>query len=290
MPLDWDDLKVLLAVGRTGSLSGAAALLGIDQSTAGRRVSALEADLGAILFVRSKTGFTPTEYGEIAIARAIEIEIRALRLTEEIARPSQGPSGLVRLHGNGWMLARLVAHAMPALLERHPRLDIRIVSGLVSRGLPHGEPAIALWFETPPQSGEFAVKLGEMPYALYGPRGVDPDRLGWVAFWSPLAAQRSPSRWSEGSLKPGEAQRLTATDASVLQAAVRAGLGKCLLPMCLAEGDDALARIGAGPPDVLRTVHLHAHPDTIQTARIQATMAWLRESFATVFLPAAPPA
>lgn len=67
--MDWDNLKVALAFSRTGSLTQASQVLGIDQSTAGRRLGALEADLGAILFVRSKTGFSLTDAGEAAVAR-----------------------------------------------------------------------------------------------------------------------------------------------------------------------------------------------------------------------------
>jgi len=37
--VDWDNLKVALAISRTGSLTQAAQMLGIDQSTAGRRLS-----------------------------------------------------------------------------------------------------------------------------------------------------------------------------------------------------------------------------------------------------------
>jgi len=277
MSLNWDDLKVLLAISRSGSLTAAAALLGIDQSTAGRRISALEADLGAILFARSKTGFAPTPAGEVVIARALEMEARAIRLSEEVANAGQDVVGLVRLIGNAWTMTRLVERAVPALLAAHPRLDLRTIGGPNPRSLSRGEAAVALWFEMSPRESEFAVKLGDVPYAIYA--------LSWVSFWDDEAPRRAPIRWIERERKAGQALRLTATDSSVLRAGIRAGLGKGLLPMCLAEGDPALVRVTQGPPDLVRTLHLHAHPDTIQTARIQVTMAWLRETFAAVFLP-----
>jgi DNA-binding transcriptional LysR family regulator len=285
MSLNWDDLKVLLAISRSGSLTGAAALLGVDQSTAGRRISALEADVGAILFVRSKTGFAPTPAGEVVIARALEMEARAIRLSEEIANADQGPAGLVRIIGNPWTLVRLVERAVPTLLARHPRLDIRTIGTYLARSLGRGEAAVALWFEMSPREAEFAVKLGDVPYATYAPAGVDPAPLPWVSFWDDEAPRRAPIRWIERERKAGQPLRLTATDSTVLRAGIRAGLGKGLLPMCLAEGDPRLVRVHDGPPDLVRALHLHAHPDTIQAARIQVTMAWLRESFAHAFLP-----
>jgi DNA-binding transcriptional LysR family regulator len=283
MPMNWDDLKVLLAIGRAGSLTGTANLLGIDQSTASRRLAALEADLGAILFVRSKTGYAPTDAGHAAIARALEIENRALRLAEEIAEPDKGPSGLVRLIGNPWTLVRLVEISLPALLARHPRIEVRTIGGPDKRSLGRGEAALALWFEITPSEAEFAVKLGDVPYAIYAPRGADPQALGWVSFWDDDALRRAPIRWIEKVRRPTESLRLTATDSSVLRAGIKAGLGKGLLPMCLAEGDEELVRVTEGAPDLVRALHLHAHPDMVQTARIQAVMAWLRESFRAAF-------
>lgn len=291
MSFAWDDLKVLLAISRTGSLTGAASLLGIDQSTVGRRVSALEAGLGVILFVRSKTGFAPTEHGDKAVARAIEVEARLLRLTEEIAETGEGPVGPIRLLGNPWTLEQLVTSSVPALLARHPRLELRMVGGLAARTMGRGEPTLALWFETPPNAGEFAIKLGDVPYAIYAPRDdPDPPALNWVSFWKPGALPGAPSRWLQGKLEPGDAVGFTASEARLLQAAIRAGIGKGPLPMCLAERDDRLVRLNDGPPDYVRTLYLHAHPDTIQTARVQVTMTWLRESFSAAFLPPNPPA
>ncbi|MBX9698752.1 MAG: LysR family transcriptional regulator [Acetobacteraceae bacterium] len=286
MALNWDDLKVLLAISRTGSLTAAAQLLGMDQSTAGRRLAALEADVGAVLFARSKTGLAATEAGHAAIARALEIEQRTLRISEEIANTDQGPSGLVRLYGNAWFMTRLAEKGLPMLLARHPRLQIRTIGGPFARSLGRGDPALGLWFEVAPHQAEFAVKLGDVPYATYAPRGADPAGLGWVSFWDDEAPRRAPIRWIERTRRAEESLALTATDSSVLQAGIRAGLGKGLLPMCLAEGDPLLQRVSSGPPELVRTLHLHVHPDTIQTARIQATMAWLRESFRAVFTPA----
>ncbi|WP_158639255.1 LysR family transcriptional regulator [Elioraea rosea] len=283
--LDWDDLKVLLAVARSGSLNAASQTLGMDQATVSRRLAALEAALGAILFVRGRQGLSPTGAGEAAIARAVEIEGRALQLYEEVANANQEVAGLVRIIGNAWTMTRLAERALPGLLARHPRLDIRTIGGSVPRSIAQGEAALALWFEIPANDTAFAIRLGEVPYAIYAKPGLDPDTLGWVSFWDDMAPRRAPSRWIEKTRKAGEGLRLTATDSSVLRAGIKAGIGKGLLPMCLAEGDAELARVTEGPPDLVRMLHVHAHPDTLGTARVQAVLTCLHESFAATFLP-----
>ncbi len=54
--LDWDDLRFYLALVRNGSLSAAAKVLHVAQSTVGRRLTSLEASLGVRLLNRTPDG------------------------------------------------------------------------------------------------------------------------------------------------------------------------------------------------------------------------------------------
>lgn len=283
--MDWDNLKVALAVSRTGSLTQAAQTLGIDQSTAGRRLSALEANLGVILFVRSKTGFALTDAGEAAIKQVLEVERRVDRMIDEVTASDDGPVGTVRLLGNPWTLERLAGMAMGPFLSAHPRLDLRVIS-LIPRNRVRGEASLSIWFEVEPGEGEFAIKLGDVPYAVYKARDAAEEPEGWVSFYDEDAVRPNITRAHKGLRRRGERMRLTATDAGIMRAAVGEGVGKGLLPMCLGEEDPRLVRVNDGEPDLIRALHLHAHPDTVQTLRIQATIRWLRESFEQVFHPA----
>ena len=94
--IGWDNLKILLAISRFGSLTTASQSLGLDQSTVGRKLSALEADLGLILFVRSRSGFAPTQAGEAAIKRALEMEQQVNALIDDVSIPEHGAVGMVR--------------------------------------------------------------------------------------------------------------------------------------------------------------------------------------------------
>lgn len=283
--MDWDNLKVALAISRVGSLTQAAQLLGIDQSTAGRRLSALEADLGVILFVRSKTGFAPTDAGDAAIKQALEVERRIERLTDEITSGDEGPVGIVRLLGNAWTLDRLAQKAMAPFLAAHPRLDLRIMT-LTPRARVRGEASLGLWFEVEPGDSEFAIKLGDVPYAVYRSRTAPVKGSDWVSFYDEDSLRPAITRAHKRLRARGEPLRVTATDAGIMLSAVREGVGRGLLPMCLAEEDDGLVRVGEGEPEFVRVLHLHAQPDTIESSRVQATIRWLRESFKSVFQPA----
>ena len=282
--MDWDNLKVALAISRMGSLTQAAQMLGIDQSTAGRRLSALEGDLGVILFVRSKTGFAMTDAGEAAISQAVEVERRIDRLKDAVTPPEGGPVGIVRLLGNAWTLDRLARTVMAPFLAAHPHLDLRIMT-LTPRARTRGEATLGLWFEVEPKESEFAIKLGDVPYAVYCARDADPEALDWVSFHDEDALRPTIARVHKRLRSRGDHVRLTSTDAGIMLSAIRGGMGKGLLPMCLAEADEALVRVQEGDPDFVRSLHLHAHPDTVESLRIQATIRWLRENFKAVFQP-----
>ena len=64
---------------------------------------------------------------------------------------------------------------------------------------------------------------------------------------------------------------------------MRRRVGKGLLPLCIGEADPALQQVGAAGGALARTLHRHAHPDTVQSPRVQRTIRLLRGHFAAVF-------
>jgi len=62
-PMDWDDLRFFLEVIRHRSLVAAAKQLNVTQSTVGRRLASLEAQLGVRLVERTQEGYVPTLAG-----------------------------------------------------------------------------------------------------------------------------------------------------------------------------------------------------------------------------------
>ena len=78
--MDWDDLHLVLAVFREGTLSGAARRLGVTHSTVFRRLGAIEEKIGARLFERFRDGYAPTPAGETAAASAARLEDEVLTL------------------------------------------------------------------------------------------------------------------------------------------------------------------------------------------------------------------
>src|SRR5262245_49708824 len=95
--LDWNDLRHFLAVARTGSTLAAGRELRVSQTTAARRVTALEEELKLKLFERRAAGYRLTPAGEALLAEAEAVEAAAGHFEDAAATQSRDVSGTVKL-------------------------------------------------------------------------------------------------------------------------------------------------------------------------------------------------
>lgn len=87
---EWSDLRYLLTVARSGSLTAAARQMGVEHSTVSRRITALETALGAKLFDRRTGGLLLTPQGERLMAAAEGMEALALSAQGEEKKKKKG--------------------------------------------------------------------------------------------------------------------------------------------------------------------------------------------------------
>lgn len=163
---DWQDVRVFLALGRYGSLSGAARALSTNHSTISRRLHSLEATLGQKLVERRPQGYVLTAAGTHALAAASDMEAAVQTLGR--GWDDGVPRGLVRVNAppalsQGFLISRLAR-----LPLQHPGLDIDLASDLRSVSLERHVTDIAVRLGTP-QDGDFIAKpLGKVAFGFYG--------------------------------------------------------------------------------------------------------------------------
>jgi DNA-binding transcriptional LysR family regulator len=170
--MNWDDLRLLLAVGRSRSLASAARLLGIDQTTVGRRLSALEAGLGARLLARTPSGHSLTKAGQSAFASAEEMERNALSL-QQLRGLDEGLSGCVRVTSLGTLIP-ILAEVVAEMRAASPRLSFELLYELRRADLIRGEADLALRLGTVRSSGQPSLvgrKLVDEEWSLFGAEG-----------------------------------------------------------------------------------------------------------------------
>lgn len=287
MSLNWDDMRVFLAIAREGSLSAAARRLGITQPTAGRRLKVLEEALSARLFDRLPQGFLPTTAGSelLPLAEAMERSAEAVALRQ--------PSLADRVRGTvrvsvGEVTAQFLAPRLPWLRQRLPEIELELpVSHLVAN-LSRREADLVIRDCLPENPGLVARKLGSFAFAVYGARdyvAANPAALGEVRWrdctWAGFDEEHHyfpGQQWLLSRLE-GRVPPLRFNDAMVLQEAIRAGAGLGVLPCFASDSDPALVRLTPPIAEVESVKHLIVHPDLRRVPSVRAVMDALIELF-----------
>lgn len=127
--MDWDDLRVFLAVVRAETLSGAGRVLRCDPATVGRRIARLETARGARLFHKSPQGYGLTEAGArlLPLAEKAEAALAEVEGAGPLA-PHQGLHGPIRLGAPDGCANYLLPQVLAALCAENPGLEVQLVS------------------------------------------------------------------------------------------------------------------------------------------------------------------
>ncbi|HBD91270.1 MAG TPA: LysR family transcriptional regulator [Gemmobacter sp.] len=125
--MDWDDLRLFLAVARAESLSGAGKQLRLDPATLGRRIARLEEALEARLFVKSPQGYALTDEGSRILAHAERAEQAMSGVAEEL-RGTQGLTGQIRIGAPDGCANYLLPQVLATICDENPGLEVQIIA------------------------------------------------------------------------------------------------------------------------------------------------------------------
>lgn len=246
--LDWNDLRYFLAAARAGTLAGAARHLSVKHSTVGRRLTALEAALGAAIFIRGEQGLQLTATGErlVPFAEQIERSTREIRdqvLTQAARVRVAVPTGLVKVF----------APHLGVLQRRHPEIVLAFLSSSQPADLNKGEAELAIRVGDVADESLIARKIGTAVWSLYGssaylarkgtpktPRDLAGHEL--LGFEPRLAAIATGAKWIAAHGRGARIAMVHRELADMVAAAV-AGVGLAVLPRIVADLEAGLQRL-----------------------------------------------
>lgn len=125
-PDPFTGLSAFLAVAEAGGFTGAAARLGVSPAAVSQAVKALEARIGALLFVRTTRRVGLTEAGAALLARVGPAATEIVSAIEEVGAMGSVPAGLLRLTVPRMAVPLIVEPVVAALRRSHPRIAIEI--------------------------------------------------------------------------------------------------------------------------------------------------------------------
>jgi DNA-binding transcriptional LysR family regulator len=165
--LDWDDLRFFLALTRHGSLSAAAKSLHVAQSTVGRRLSSLEASLGARLLNRTPEGYVATLAGEELRKTAERLETEILTVERDVSGRDTQLAGVVRVTSAETVAAHIMAPSFAELRTRHPDITIELIPNSRELSLSMREADISVRLRLPDQHDLIVRRIGSVAFGLY---------------------------------------------------------------------------------------------------------------------------
>ncbi|MBY5797408.1 LysR family transcriptional regulator [Rhizobium leguminosarum] len=168
--MNWDDVRIFLAVARTGQILAASKRLGLNHATLSRRLTSLEEALKTRLFIRRTNGCELTAEGEVFLASAERMETEMLAAQANLGHTDTAIAGTVRVGAPDGFGVSFLAPRMGRLIERHPELKIQLVPVPRSFSLSQREADIAITLERPDQGRLVSSKLTDYTLGLYASR------------------------------------------------------------------------------------------------------------------------
>jgi len=284
---NWNDLRYLLAVKRCGSISAVARQMKVDDTTVSRRLSVLHSSFGESVVHRLSGGALElTSRGEL-IVKHVEDAEHSFDQIEELLGGEPACAGVVRLTSVPIVVNQILIPQLSSLTQLYPELELELIPDSRDLSLTHREADLAIRLARPTAGGtQIKIrKIAELSCSVYASRDTQKLQVGklpWVAYDDSLA-HIPPDRW----IRRVAAQRSEAIsgirvhDAESALQVTLAGLGKTVLPDCVAMSNKRLSKlrnVGTNSPPA-RELWLVGHARQMHIKRIEAVVNWIDSIF-----------
>lgn len=282
--MDWDDLKITLAIARHGSLNAAARALGTTQPTVSRRLDGLEQRVGVKLFERAANGLSPTPLCAALVESLSQMEDGARAVERRIAARDTGLQGLITVTSLAWFGDDVLAPLLARFCAQHKLVSIDLINDPRRFNLSRGEADIALRIGTFDQADLVERKMADVSYGLYASReyldrhgppdfdkGCDGHRVVTLVD-SPIKVV--PMEWLK-AIAPKARSVLQTNGMQSHIASAEAGEAMAALPRVLGDRRSGLVRFEPPLAEPFQAVKLGVHADMRDTPRIRALIDFL---------------
>jgi DNA-binding transcriptional LysR family regulator len=281
--LNWNDVRVFLAVANAGQIGRAAQSLRLDPTTLGRRIKRLEQRLEATLFERTREGQLLTEAGESLLSKA-EGMAELARMIDEDAATHSGLSGTLRLSVSEGFGSQFLTPYLKDFSTSHPALTIELVANSGFLSPSKREADIAVMLSRPKAGPVLSRKLSDYRLKLYASKAYIAQH-GMPETPAELATGHTLVSYVPDLLYAPELNYLddfhTGLDAQIRSSSINAqhrlivgGAGVGVLPCFIAEESGHL-EVVCQRSAIQRSFWIVTHRDTQNLARVKAGKEWL---------------
>ncbi len=286
MTNDWDDFRFFATIARAGSVRGAAERLGVNASTVTRRLDALEARLGVMLFTRSQRGLQITPEGSLVIQRIDAVGDALEDIEAELKGRDQRLAGCVRLAVPDVLAVEFLLADLAPFLDEHPGIDLELIPGFQTLDLSRASVDVAIRATDHPPEDMVGRPLGRAALAAYGSKHycaehqvlVDLHGAAWIDWASEGEIMRFYAELRDRYF-PDVAIKLSCDQVMMQHRAITAHMGLGILPTMVGDADETLLRLPHMPAQPGPGLWLLMHPDLRRVRRVQVLTSFLVEVF-----------
>lgn len=284
--MTWDDVRLFLAIARTGKLAAAARALSLDQTTLSRRLKRFEQHLGHALFESVEGYKILTPLGEALLNKAMTMEEAMLDMEALSEGLRQTPTGMVRIGVTSMVAKYVLIPQLTRFHQQYPeiRVDFRVSDTMAD--LSRLEVEVAVRLQRPTQGDYRIQKVGSVLFCLYQ-RADIAKPLPFAGITGHLA--QLPDIKKLNAAWQTHPPSFSTDDADLFYYIVKNGTAMAYLADIVGDTDPTLKRI-PNMPELARDVWLVSRNETTQSATILAVKQWVMDSFNRIKHTNLPPA
>ncbi len=267
--MNWDDLKIFLAVARTGTFSGAAKQLNVQHSTISRRVKALEKDLGSNLVRRKRGRYELTKAGSRLEHAALKVESEVIQVDGALLNRSEPLTGRLRVTTINTMASTILMPVFAEFQKLHPEIDLHILSTNEPVSLTNRDADIALRWTNQPNEFLVGKKVTNVASTIYASKDYlrQLQQSNQAPEWIGVTCCDFHRDWTRESTNQKQF-KFNSDDAAITHRAIQEGLGVSYLPCFIGDSDPLLERLCPPNPKFDLGFWVIIHPEQKFNARV----------------------
>ncbi len=269
---NWDDIRIFLALSRSGSIRAAARTLGTTHATVSRRVKSIERELGGTLFERTPDGARLSDLGQSVLPVAESVEAGISQLDRLVFADEKRLAGPVRLSVSDNVYHFLLHDCLKVFHEKHPQIELNITVSDEMSDLSRREADIAIRISNSPPLNAYGRKLADSPLTPYASKKY-------------LNARPKLDKWISLTYKPAEmpvlpARIIAKSDSlMVVREMVSDDMGIAMMPCFAGDSDDSLRRVPGFLPVPDNQIWALVHADVRKNPRVRVLLDHIYETF-----------
>jgi len=269
--MNWDDLRLFLAVARTGSISGAAKQLGVQHSTVSRRIRQFEEKLGSRLLERKSGRYELTQAGNNVKEASSRIEREVLGVDGALLGKDSQQVGPLKVAALNNMASTVLMPMFASFSQKLPQVELHIIVSNIDASLPQREADVAIRLTNTPTDTLIGKRVVTVASAIYGsPAYLEQlEQQGGEPRWIGVDCCDFHKSWTK-QLDKRHSYNFYSDDTQLTHSAIREGLGVSILPCFMGDADPALKRYRDPDPAYNLGLWVLLHPDLKRTARVLA--------------------